>query len=207
MSYVESQLLPGETVRHRAHLHWIVFVAPMALSFLFAAIGMPLIAINNLGAVAWLLLLPLVSAPLLWALIIHKTSEFAVTDKRVIIKVGWIRRRTLETLLGKVEGIGVDQGILGRMLGYGTITVTGTGGTKEPFSNISQPLEFRRQVQAQVGAADESRQRIMVPEGAAGAPRTAPRQERECPYCAELILAKARVCKHCNREVTPLAAT
>jgi uncharacterized membrane protein YdbT with pleckstrin-like domain len=76
------------------------------------------------------------------------SSEFAITNKRVLIKVGLVRRHSLELLLQKVEGIGVDQSILGRILGYGTITVSGVGGTKEAFRMISSPLEFRRQVQA-----------------------------------------------------------
>jgi uncharacterized membrane protein YdbT with pleckstrin-like domain len=82
--------------------------------------------------------------------IAYKSSEFAVTNKRVLIKVGFIRRHSLELLLQKVEGIGVDQGIVGRIFGYGTIIVTGTGGTKEPFKNIENPLEFRKQVQQSI---------------------------------------------------------
>lgn len=80
-----------------------------------------------------------------------KASEFAVTNKRVIIKVGTMQRHTLEVLLQRVEGIGVDQGVLGSMLGFGSITVSGTGGTKEGFDHIDNPLEFRRQV---LSAAD-----------------------------------------------------
>jgi uncharacterized membrane protein YdbT with pleckstrin-like domain len=72
-----------------------------------------------------------------------------VTTKRVIIKVGLVRRRSVELLLRQVEAIRVEQGILGRILGYGTIIVGGTGGTAEPFSEIAAPLEFRRQVQMQ----------------------------------------------------------
>ena len=79
------------------------------------------------------------------------SSEFGVTNRRVLIKVGFIRRRSLELLLSKVEGIGVDQGIPGRIFGYGTIIVTGTGGTKEPFRNITAPMEFRKTVQEQTG--------------------------------------------------------
>ena len=78
------------------------------------------------------------------------TSEFAVTNKRVIIKVGWIRRRSLETLLTKVEGIEVNQGIWGRVFDYGTIVITGTGGSKETFARIGAPLLFRRKVQEQI---------------------------------------------------------
>jgi uncharacterized membrane protein YdbT with pleckstrin-like domain len=70
----------------------------------------------------------------------------------VLIKIGLIRRHSLELLLQKVEGIGVDQSLAGRILGYGTITVTGTGGTRESFQRISRPMEFRRQVQASVKA-------------------------------------------------------
>jgi uncharacterized membrane protein YdbT with pleckstrin-like domain len=76
-----------------------------------------------------------------------------VTNRRVLIKVGFIRRHSLELLLPKVEGIAVDQGILGRILGYGTIIVTGTGGTKEPFRNIIAPMEFRKMVQQQTSSS------------------------------------------------------
>lgn len=79
-----------------------------------------------------------------------KTSEFAVTNKRVLIKVGVVSRRSLELLLAKIEGIGVNQSITGRLLDYGTIVVSGTGGTKEPFKIIAKPLAFRKCVQEQI---------------------------------------------------------
>jgi uncharacterized membrane protein YdbT with pleckstrin-like domain len=68
----------------------------------------------------------------------------------VIFKVGLINRRTLELVLAKLETIGVEQGIPGRIFNYGTIIVTGTGGTKEPFRDIADPLEFRKHVQSQL---------------------------------------------------------
>jgi uncharacterized membrane protein YdbT with pleckstrin-like domain len=146
MSYVESNLLPNEQVTYWARLHWIIYMLP---AFVFAtailvAVGGGWIAGIAIAIVGFILLLP----P--W--IKSSSSEFAVTNKRVLIKVGLIRRHSLELLLQKVEGIGVDQGILGRILGYGTITVSGVGGTKEAFRVISNPLEFRRQVQASLAA-------------------------------------------------------
>jgi uncharacterized membrane protein YdbT with pleckstrin-like domain len=93
----------------------------------------------------------LLAVAILWGLVKYvdyASSEFAVTNKRVIIKVGILRRRTVEMLNTKVEAIAVNQGIIGRILGYGNIVVTGTGGTNEPFNGISSPLEFRRAVQA-----------------------------------------------------------
>ena len=129
----------------------------------------------------------------------YSTSEYAVTNKRVIVKLGLVQRDSSETLLSKVEAIAVDQTIPGRMLGFGTITITGTGGTKESFPRISSPMEFRRQVQAQIVEMEDRR-------GAAPVIASEPRDERECPFCAEKILTKARVCRFCGKDVTPLSA-
>ena len=147
MGYVDSNLLPNEQVTYRARLHWIIYGLPamvLAIALLVALGGGGWIAGLALGAIGFVLFLP----P--W--IKSASSEFAITNKRVLIKVGLVRRHSLELLLQKVEGIGVDQGILGRILGYGTITVSGVGGTKEAFRMISNPLEFRRQVQASLAS-------------------------------------------------------
>jgi uncharacterized membrane protein YdbT with pleckstrin-like domain len=85
------------------------------------------------------------------------TSEFAVTNKRVIVKVGAINRRTVELMLSKVEGVSVDQTLAGRMGNYGTVRITGTGGTREAFDEIADPLEFRRQLQAQLSRMEDDR--------------------------------------------------
>jgi uncharacterized membrane protein YdbT with pleckstrin-like domain len=147
MGYVESNLLPNEQITYRAKLHWIIYALPVIV-FLIAIVvalgGGGWIAGMAIAIVGFVLFLP----PWIKA----TSSEFAITNKRVLIKVGLIRRHSLELLLQKVEGIGVDQGVLGRVLGYGTITVSGVGGTKETFQMISNPLEFRRQVQASLAA-------------------------------------------------------
>ena len=80
----------------------------------------------------------------------RNATEMAVTNRRVVIKTGLASRKTIEMMLNKVESIEVSETAFGRMLGYGTIAVIGTGGTLEPFHNIARPLEFRSQVQQQV---------------------------------------------------------
>jgi len=87
--------------------------------------------------------------------ITYSTSEFGVTNKRILGKVGFIRRHSLEILLTKVESIAVNQGILGRIFGYGTIVVTGSGGTKELFPKISKPLELRKRAQELIAAVQD----------------------------------------------------
>lgn len=143
MGYVDSNLLPNEQVTYRARLHRIIYLVPVCALIIALGVGVASgswIAGGILAVIGLLLLVP----PWIRSI----SSEFAVTNKRVLVKVGLIRRHSLELLLQKVEGIGVDQGILGRILGYGTITVSGTGGTREAFRMIADPLEFRRQVQA-----------------------------------------------------------
>jgi uncharacterized membrane protein YdbT with pleckstrin-like domain len=150
VGYLEKNLLPGETVDYRAHLHPIIFLQ----AALFALIGLAFVVFGLLNAglsYFWMLgaLFLLYAAAVGGDRAIHyATSEFAITNKRVVIKVGFINRKTLEMVLTKVETIRVDQSILGRVLNFGTIVVTGTGGTNEPFASIANPLEFRRQVQA-----------------------------------------------------------
>ena len=80
----------------------------------------------------------------------RNATEMTVTNKRVFVKVGLAARRTIELLLSRVESIGVEESVMGRMLGYGTVIVHGTGGTPEVFNMIAHPLEFRTQVQQQI---------------------------------------------------------
>ncbi len=80
----------------------------------------------------------------------RNATEMAVTNKRVIVKSGLANRRTIELLLARIESIAVEEPALGRLLGYGTVIVRGTGGTPEVFPRIARPLEFREQVQRQI---------------------------------------------------------
>ena len=138
-SYVESNLLSGETVVYRAKIS----VWSIGHLIFFGVILLPLF---GLGLVF-----------LIWAFIRYKTTEFAVTDKRVIAKTGLISRNTVELFLDKVESLHVEQSVLGRLLDFGTITIRGTGNTEEPIRNISAPLALRKQF---MQAADLYRQKV-----------------------------------------------
>ena len=147
MSYVDSNLIEGEHVVYRTRLHWKLFVAPVLFAIV---VSVPLAWIALYGTWSALAWIPLGLA-ILWlvaALIKRQTSEFVVTNKRVLMKVGVFTTRSIELLLNKVEAITVHQSLTGRLLGYGDIVLTGSGGTNEPFSTIQSPLAFRNAVQA-----------------------------------------------------------
>jgi uncharacterized membrane protein YdbT with pleckstrin-like domain len=146
MSYIDRHLLPGEAVTYRTRMHWKIFVAPVLASLVLLALAIwALSADRQVWAIP-----PIVIALilLLVAWVRRRNSEFAVTNKRVIIKLGVTTTRSMELLLPKIEGISVTQSLWGRMFGYGEIVVTGSGGTQEPFDNIQSPLDFRQAVQA-----------------------------------------------------------
>lgn len=125
-NYVENHLIRGEKIEYETAYHWIIFLH-------------------------WKSILTLFIRPLL----LRWSDEFAITNKRVIIKTGIISRETLEMNLSKVETVNVDQSILGRILGYGSITVKGTGGTSEIFENIRKPIEFRKKFQEMCDMYDQ----------------------------------------------------
>jgi hypothetical protein len=162
MSYVESNLVPGETVIYETRLHWIVMLWHIVLGCLL--LGLPGVlllyyALSQTGIDSKTLrtmegggiaLIVCGFIVILIGMIRRNATEMAVTNRRVVIKTGLASRKTIEMLLGKVESIEVNETAVGRMLGYGTILVIGTGGTPEPFHNVAHPLEFRSQVQQQI---------------------------------------------------------
>lgn len=145
MSYIEKYLMNNEKIMYRAKLHGFIFFIPclLAVVFFFIGISTPII---SLGWIMFIFGLLFVIVPFL----IYKTSEFAVTNKRVIVKTGLFVRNSVEILLQKVEGVQIHQGILGRMLDFGIVKITGTGGTGEQFKNIAMPFKFRSCIQEQI---------------------------------------------------------
>ena len=147
MSYIDGNLLEGEHVVFRTRLHWKLLVGPGV--FLLATLVPPAWLYLQRTWTDWVLIAPLVGLIVLLAAIVKRmSSDFAVTNKRVMMKTGIFNTRSVELLLNKIEAIAVNQTLAGRMLGYGHIVVTGSGGTGETFSDIQAPLEFRRAVQS-----------------------------------------------------------
>ena len=193
MGYVAKNLMKGEEVVYQTSLHWLAYSWPIVLGVV-GLIGL----LANVGVgLAFLLVAAVIGVAVYISV---SNAEFAVTNKRAIMKVGWLNRRSLELLLTKIESISVEQGLSGKLWGFGTIVISGTGGSHEPFKNIADPFEFRKQVQEQIASVQDAPRTFVT---ASATPLPA-RAERECPYCAETILAKARICKHCGKEVEPL---
>jgi uncharacterized membrane protein YdbT with pleckstrin-like domain len=152
MRYVRRVLQPGETIVYSTRLHWIIYwraILLLIVCIVLAGAAWYMADNKNLSlaiAIAAVIFALLGLSSALRTFIRRWTTELAVTDRRVIYKEGLIARRTLEMNRSRVESVDVYQTILGRILGYGTITLRGTGGSLEPMHTIDDPLTFRSHI-------------------------------------------------------------
>ena len=136
MSYVEDSLARDEVVLLVERLHWGLFVMPVIVFLLGLRFSDGGGGILILVGVVWFL----------GNLLDFLTSEYGITNQRVLYKAGFLRRSTVEKMIDKVENVRINQSIAGRIFGYGTLTLTGTGGTTKPLRFIRNPQIFARQL-------------------------------------------------------------
>ena len=163
MGYIEKNVVPGETLAYRTGCHWIVMLWPLVGGAVLGFVGFAFFAGGGMatrnggryeGAMVWGALALLGAVALIGGGIIRRfATEVAVSNQRVLIKTGLLSRRSVEVLLPKVESIGVEESFVGRILGYGSVIVRGTGGSFETFDKIAHPNDLRRRVQEQLGNA------------------------------------------------------
>ena len=156
-SYVAEILSPGERLVYQGHVSMFAILPSLVGGAVLIAAGIALIV--TAGPVG----IVLVVLGLLWiaaALIRRSSTELAVTDRRVIAKFGFISRSTVELNLSKLESVRVEQSVMGRIFGYGSVYVTGTGSTLDPIPFIAEPIKFRQAVQTATDAMQRGELRV-----------------------------------------------
>jgi len=143
MSYIKDNLMKDEKIITDGKVHWFIFIP----SIVFLLIG--LIVPSEIFLVKFILITASIIM-LIKAFFAFISTELAVTTKRVIAKFGFIKRDTIELNHTKVESFNVNQGVFGRIFGFGTITINGTGGVKTPIPSIINPMDFRRKAIEQI---------------------------------------------------------
>lgn len=134
MSYIAAALAPQERLIARARFHWISWAGAIAaLVFL----GVLIVGVVMFARSALFML----------------TTEIGVTDRRLILKIGLINRRTHELMLTSIEAVQITQGVFGRLLGFGRIHVSGTGDEDWRTPMIADPVGFRRAIAEAQGLA------------------------------------------------------
>ena len=147
--YIDEILQPGEKVLYSTNAHWIFYLQAIVcwivvLVLVFVSGVMPPLALASWAAAAIVGLVALFYTFKAW---FHRmTTETDVTNMRVVHKQGFIKRRTFEMALTKVESVDVSQSIMGRLLNYGDVTINGVGEGRETISTIAAPLAFRNSI-------------------------------------------------------------
>jgi uncharacterized membrane protein YdbT with pleckstrin-like domain len=151
--YIDDILQPGEKVLYSTNAHWI-FYWPAIVAWLVAIAFLVLsrLTVADTPTLLCLALAAIAAVAALYKMLtawFHRwTTETDVTNLRVVHKTGFIKRRTFEMSLDKVESVDVNQSILGRLLNYGNVTILGVGEGKETIPTIASPLEFRNFITA-----------------------------------------------------------
>ncbi len=148
MSYIQNNLQAGEEIKYKADIHWYIFVLPAVLLLLGAFLSS---AQTSFIYYIGLLLLLLGLFQLIKRVLLKMGAEYVITNKKVILKSGILSRDALELILSKCEGLRINQSIMGRILGFGSIVVT-TGGATNTFKFIANPIKFRNEINAQINS-------------------------------------------------------
>ena len=156
MQYISKHLMEDEELVHASRLHPIILLVPAMMVSVLAGTMWTVVDIPvAFYALAFFVFLAAVR--LMDRLILYLTSEFGVTSKRVLGKTGLIRLKSLDIVLAKVEAIRINQSIIGRILNFGDVEVTGTGGTEEVLRFIPNPLTFSKCIQQQLSFSEDSK--------------------------------------------------
>jgi uncharacterized membrane protein YdbT with pleckstrin-like domain len=166
--YVKRAMQPNEKIRYQAQLHWIIYETGIfftLLGILFAVAGNKLVIFLLGGELAekisvffkygGFLFIAIGFIQLIGSFIRQISTELVITDQRVIAKHGFIATTSYELMMSKVEGATIDQTVLGRILGYGTLYVKGTGGGISPIDHVASPFLFHSHLMTAVRAAHE----------------------------------------------------
>jgi membrane protein YdbS with pleckstrin-like domain len=218
VGYIEETLTPGEQVLHRTRLHWIVLIWPFVFGIVFLAAAVacligwysgrndPDATVGRTALLALVVAEVLVAAIAFGAGLVRRAGiEMAVTNRRLIVKTGVVRRHTIELMLSKIESISVSQGVLGRIANYGDVLVRGSGGTAEHFPRIADPLRLRFKAQEQIershGVAGPSPTTVaMASSSTPGdyAPPGSQPAQRFCGQCGTSLPPEVEFCPRCG---------
>ncbi|MBP3213159.1 MAG: PH domain-containing protein [Prevotella sp.] len=151
MGYIEKNLMDGEQIVYEARQHWMIYWKPFLL--LLIGIGLFAIPTSDMALVMQICMsLVLLVVAGIWAVNIYGGRKYILTNRRLILKRGLVRRESTDLVLRRCEGVSIAQSIMGRLLGYGTVSVS-TGEVANEFRLIEHPVEFATHINQQIADA------------------------------------------------------
>lgn len=145
MKFIESNLIPNEEIVFRSKIHYFVYEPALLWSMTFLLMmTLKLVGDNALVNILAFFSFVAAIATFVEAFILRHFTEIAITNQRMIVKKGFIKREVFEMPFSKIESVNVNQSIVGRLLDYGTIDVKGIGSGIDNLEMIEHPFVFRK---------------------------------------------------------------
>ncbi|KTC76771.1 PH domain-containing protein [Legionella brunensis] len=135
--------MTDRSVVYFARLHWILFFWPIALACFAIFLGSQITQLKEVS-------LMFLFVALIWTLMTWVTYHFSsltIKKNQVILRTGMLVRQTVDIPLSKIETIDIRQSIIGSILRYGSLVITGTGGTRHVMNFLDKPLTCRRYIE------------------------------------------------------------
>jgi uncharacterized membrane protein YdbT with pleckstrin-like domain len=208
---MRTQLRSGETLLLQTRIHWLTMVVPtlitlLPLALFAAAFFVPWGQTDpQVQKIVRLALGGLALVTLIWFLVREygrRCNLWAVTDLRVIDEEGIFSHSSKESPLEKINNTSYHQSLFGRLFNYGDIEIQTAA---EEGASVYRMVHAPRLLKDTIAAAcDQHRMKMARVEGGKTVEGMEGEPTRECPYCAELIKARAKICRYCNRELPPL---
>lgn len=143
MGYIETKLNKGEQILLQTELHPVIFIMP------FVVVAAGVLVINMAKQISFNHKYAYIGVAVIGLFFFvseavrYMTSVYGITTERIIARTGVLKLRIVEMPLEKIETVEVNQTFLGQMLGYGAITITGTGGAREMLSDLRAPGQYK----------------------------------------------------------------
>jgi|TARA_R110002126_G_scaffold110918_1_gene248332 uncharacterized membrane protein YdbT with pleckstrin-like domain len=132
-----------QRVIYQARLHWILFVWPVVLLLTGLWLSFASVSFREVGVLA--IFIAIAWGGLMW--LTYQFSSLTIKEKQVILRSGILVRQTIDIPLSKIESIDIRQSILGSLFRYGSLLITGTGGTRQWMGYVAKPLTCRRHIE------------------------------------------------------------
>lgn len=148
MSYIDRNLLPSENILFRTRKTKMIFTIPVLLT-IFSVYATNYMSMNPI--LVKVIFAPWAVTGLYWSykLLDYFTSEYAVTDKRIMMREGFFTRHANEMRITAISQVNVDQNLVGQILNFGTVSINAFGAF-DSYPMISRPFQFQRAVNQQL---------------------------------------------------------